>query len=309
MGKKFLYSLALTASLFAIALPAEGATRKKKKRSSTPVKKAVSKPAVPELAPGELPLIADAAVVMERYTGQVVYEKAADEPFFPASTTKIMTALLVIESGNLDKEIEVTAEDAKVGESSLNIKVGERFTRREALYGLMLKSANDIAHLLGRDNAGTMEAFAAKMTIRAAELGALNTSFKNPHGLHHKDHYTTARDLAVITRAAMQQPFFRRIVGTITHPWYSQSAGPMELWNHNRLLRSFPGCTGVKTGYTNPAQHTLASAALWGTREMISVVMHSTKQGKWEDSKALLTYAHSNPPTKSSTATAAVPAE
>src|SRR5687768_11510002 len=101
MGNKFLYSLALTASLFALALPADGATRKKKKRSSTPVKKAVSKPAVPELAPGELPLIADAAVVMERYTGQLVYEKAADEPFFPASTTKIMTALLVIESGNL----------------------------------------------------------------------------------------------------------------------------------------------------------------------------------------------------------------
>jgi D-alanyl-D-alanine carboxypeptidase (penicillin-binding protein 5/6) len=306
MGNTSLLKLAILFSAASLVLPTEGAPAKKKANSSKATAQASTrtkakakpapKPAVPVLRPGELPLISDAAIVLDGYTGEPVYEKAADQTLFPASTTKIMTALLVIEAGDLDKEVEVTVEDSKVGESSLSIKPGDRFTRREALYGLMLKSANDIAHMLGRDNAGSMEAFAAKMTIRAVELGAANTRFKNPHGLHHAEHYTTARDLALITRAAMQQPFFRRLVSTITHPWYADSTGPRELWNHNRLLRNFPGCTGVKTGFTNPAQHTLASAALWGTREMVCVVMHSTKLGKWEDSKMLLTYGFSNAP-------------
>lgn len=267
--------------------------------------------AIPEVPSGELSLIADGAIVLHGYTGKVMYEKSADVQFFPASTTKIMTALLVIEAGNLDQEIEVTEEDSKVGESSLSIKPGDRFTRRQALYGLMLKSGNDIAHMLGRDNAGSVPAFAEKMTRRAQELGATNTQFQNPHGLHHPQHYTTARDLALITRVAMQQPLFRQIVSTITYPWYSPSTGQRELWNHNRLLRNFPGCTGVKTGYTNPAQHTLASAALWGTDEMISAVMHSSKQGKWDDSKLLITYgfAHladgAEPATEPSATTAA----
>ncbi|MHA3773157.1 D-alanyl-D-alanine carboxypeptidase family protein [Verrucomicrobiota bacterium sgz303538] len=263
------------------------------------------KPAVPELAPGELPLVSDGAIVLDGYSGRPLYEKNADQPLYPASTTKIMTALLVIEAGNLDQEVEVTLEDSKVGESSLNIKPGDRFTRRQALYGLMLKSANDIAHMLGRDNAGSIEAFAEKMTRRAQELGAMNTHFQNPHGLHNVEHYTTPRDLALIARAAMQQPLFRQIVGTVSHPWVSPTVGTWQLANHNRLLREFPGCTGVKTGFTNPAQHTLASAALWGNDEMICVVMHSTKQGKWDDSKMLITYGfehRSDPPPTSITA-------
>jgi D-alanyl-D-alanine carboxypeptidase (penicillin-binding protein 5/6) len=306
MGKRFLHKAALLATLLTLATPTFAATKKKpssskKKAAATRTPAAAEKPApaptpVPELAPGELPIVSDGAIVIDGYSGQTVYEKNADQSLFPASTTKIMTALLIIEAGNLDEPVEVTTEDSKVGESSLNIKVGECFTRRQALYGLMLKSANDIAHMLGRDNAGTIEAFAEKMTTRARELGATNTSFRNPHGLHHIEHYTTPRDLALITRAAMQQPAFRQIVGTVTYPWASPSAGPMELWNHNRLLRTFPGCTGVKTGYTNPAQHTLATAAVWGTREMICVVMHSTKQGKWEDTKMLLTYGFANLP-------------
>jgi D-alanyl-D-alanine carboxypeptidase (penicillin-binding protein 5/6) len=111
--------------------------------------------------------------------------------------------------------------------------------------------------------------------------------------LHHKEHYTTARDLALITRAAMQQPFFRQIVRTLDRPFVTQS-GVRELWSRNKLLREFPGCTGVKTGFTNPAQHTLASSAIWGTKEMIAVVLHSTKQGKWDDCAQMLTYALSN---------------
>lgn len=307
MGKQLLRSLTFLITLGLAVLPASGATKKK---SSTTKKKAKStatssartptratpassqiKSPVPEVPDsGELKLTADGAIVLHGFSGRVLYEKNADEKFFPASTTKMLTALLVIEAGNLDQEVEVTEEDSKVGESSLSIKPGDRFTRRQALYGLMLKSGNDIAHMLARDNAGSVTAFAEKMTRRAEELGAKNSRFQNPHGLHHPEHYTTPRDLALITRAAMKQPLFRQIVSTITHPWVSPSTGSRELWNHNKLLRTFPGATGVKTGYTNPAQHTLTSAALWGTDEMICAVMHATKQGKWEDSKLLITY-------------------
>lgn len=244
------------------------------------------------LAEGELPLKADGAIVLDGATGKPLYEKNADVVHYPASTTKIMTALLVIEAGDLDRVIEVGPEEASVGESSLEIKPGERYTRRQMLYGLMLKSANDVAHALGRDNAGNVEAFALKMTHRAQELGATSTAFKNPHGLHHLQHFTTARDLAVIARAAMQQPFFRQLVSTAKFTWERPGTPPetRELWNHNRLLTRFEGCTGVKTGYTRPAQHTLVSAALRGRREVIAVVLHSGKLDKWEDSMLLLSY-------------------
>jgi D-alanyl-D-alanine carboxypeptidase (penicillin-binding protein 5/6) len=192
----------------------------------------------------------------------------------------------------------------------------------------MLKSANDVAHALGRDNAGTMEAFAEKMTQRARELGAVNTSFRNPHGLHHVQHVTTARDLAIIGRAAMAQPYFRQIAGSKSYNWTRLRQIPAatpapargrkavvlatatpepvlppgppvpQIWalrNHNRLLFEFAGCTGVKTGFTNPAQHTLVTAALRGGREVIAAVMKGSRAGKWEDSRLLLTYGFEHP--------------
>ncbi len=248
------------------------------------------------LADGELPIMAKGAIVIDGTTGKPLYEKGADAPYYPASTTKIMTALLVIEAGDLDREVEVTLEDSKVGESSLSIMPGDRYTRRDMLFGLMLKSANDVAHALGRDNAGTAEAFAEKMTRRARELGAMNTSFMNANGLHHPQHFTTARDLAIIGRAAMQQPYFRQVVGTQRYLWKRPTGEVWALSNHNRLLGSFPGTTGVKTGYTNPAQQVLVSACLRDSREVISVVMHDSKPNNWEDSRLLLTYGLDNPP-------------
>jgi serine-type D-Ala-D-Ala carboxypeptidase (penicillin-binding protein 5/6) len=316
MVKSARHSAALLFASLLVIWPAPGHAAKKKSRAkSSPAAARPAKPApepepeedplppgmklaVPEIPPEltELPLVAKGAIVLDSLTGEVLYEKNADEPQYPASTTKVMTALLVIEAGNLDQEITVTEEDSKVGESSLEIKPGEQFTRREALYGLMLKSANDVAHALGRDNAGSIEAFAEKMTRRAGELGATHTHFANPHGLQDLQHYTSPRDLALIARAAMQQPLFRQIVGTQFHPWNSPSTGPRELRNHNRLLWMFPGCIGVKTGYTVPAQQVLVSAAQWGCREVVAVVMHSRKPGLWDDSKLLLTWGLEHPP-------------
>jgi serine-type D-Ala-D-Ala carboxypeptidase (penicillin-binding protein 5/6) len=283
---RLLRSLPLLLAVTSVLL-SDGLAAPKKK----PVRKtATPAPATPiPTAPGELPLYADGAIVIDALTGQTLYEKNADQAQFPASTTKIVTALLIIEAGDLERPVEITLEDSKVGESSLYIKPGQTFTRRQMLYGLMLKSANDVAHALGRDNAGTMEDFAKKMTLRAQELGATNTSFRNPHGLHHKEHYCSPRDLAIVTRAAMQQPLFRQIVSTRSYDWPGET-GPMPLSNHNRLLARFPGCNGVKTGYTIPAQQVLASAALRGNREVVAIVMHTNRPGIWDDSMLLLSY-------------------
>ncbi len=263
------------------------------KNASKPSSKASPKPTpvakAPEDEEDELSLAAKGAIVIEAFSGKPLYQKNADSRFYPASTTKIMTGLLVIEAGNLNALVEITAEDAKVGESSLNVHPGEQFTRRQMLFGLMLKSANDVAAALGRDNGGSIEAFASKMTQRARELGCTNTQFTNPHGLHNLNHYTTPRDLAIIARAAMQQPLFRQIVATKQARWEAPS-GLQLLTNHNRLLDRFSGCNGVKTGYTIPAQQVLASSAARDGREAIAIVMYTNKPGIWEDSAKLLEF-------------------
>jgi len=249
---------------------------------------------------GTLALVSEGAIVVDALTGESLYEKNAYEQLYPASTTKILTALLVIEEGDLDHVVVIEPEDTHVEPSAIGFKPGDRFTRRELLYAMMLKSANDVAQALARDNAGSIEAFAEKMTRRAASLGALQSHFANPHGLPNPNHYTTPYDLALIARAAMQQPTFRQIVGTVSYPWTTAQGGVVQLQNHNKLLWcppwKFEGCTGLKTGYTAKAQGVLVSSALRNHREVISVVMHADKEGKWVDSKTLLTYGLSHLP-------------
>jgi serine-type D-Ala-D-Ala carboxypeptidase (penicillin-binding protein 5/6) len=235
-------------------------------------------------------VVAESAALLDTFTGEFLYTKNEDAREYPASATKILTALIVIEAGDLDKMVKVELPDTKVEPSSLDLKAGEQYPRRQLLYGLLLKSANDVALALARDDAGSVEAFVEKMNRRAVELGAASSHFTNPHGLHDPDHYTTAHDLAVIARAAMQQPFLREIVSTIYYTWKSPSGGIYQLRNHNRLLRHFAGCNGLKTGYTRAAQQVLVSSALREGHEVISVVLHTNKPGIWDDSKTLLAY-------------------
>lgn len=297
-------ALVIALVLVAALMTAAGAKEPRAKKKTTPAPRktpaahrSVPPPAAPEplpaptpaLAPGELPLAAQGAIVVDGFTGEQLYEKNSQQVFYPASTTKILTAMLVIEAGDLDKTVTIEPSDTKVEPSALDMKPGERYTRRQMLYGLMLKSANDVALALARDNAGSVQAFAEKMNLRARELGATDSNFANPHGLHNKAHYTTPHDLALIARAAMEQPLFRKIVGTVDYTWQTD-AGPVPLKNHNKLLTMFPGCTGLKTGYTVPAQQVLVSSAMRDGREVISVVMHTDHPGIWEDSKTLLTY-------------------
>jgi len=235
-------------------------------------------------------LAAQGAALVDSYSGEFLYTKNPDAKEYPASSTKILTALIVIEAGNLDQLVTVALEDTKVEPSSLDLKPGQQFTRRQLLFGMLLKSANDVAMCLARDNAGSVPAFAEKMNLRAAELGATSSHFVNPHGLHDPNHYTTAHDLVLIARAAMQQPLFRQIVSTVYYTWRTPTGQVEQLRNHNRLLRHFAGCNGLKTGYTRAAQQVLVSSALRGGHEVISVVLHTDKPGIWVDSKTLLTY-------------------
>jgi D-alanyl-D-alanine carboxypeptidase (penicillin-binding protein 5/6) len=237
-----------------------------------------------------LNVVAQSAAVVDSYSGDFLFVKNENAKQYPASSTKILTALIVIESGDLDHLVTVDLADTKVEPSSIGLKPGEQYTRRQLLYGLLLKSANDVAMALARDNAGSVPEFAEKMNLRAAQLGATASHFVNPHGLHDPNHYTTAHDLVLIGRAAMQQPLFREIVSTVYYTWKVPSGQIDQLRNHNRLLRHFAGCNGLKTGYTRIAQQVLVSSALRGGHEVISVVLHTDKPGIWDDSKALLSY-------------------
>ena len=261
--------------------------KKKPAPKATPKPKPDPTPPPAPLAPGELPLVARSAVLLDARTGEVLYEKNPDEVEYPASATKILTALLVIEAGELDQWVTIEPQDTKVEPSALEFKAGEQYVRKDLLFALLLKSANDVALALARDNAGSVDAFADKMNRRAEELGASGSHFTNPHGLHDPHHFTTAHDLARIARAAMQNPLFREIVCT---PEIGLTRG--EEWvvvrNHNKLLRMLPGCIGVKTGFTRMAQQVLVSSAIRAECEAIAVVMHTSNVGIWEDSKTLL---------------------
>jgi D-alanyl-D-alanine carboxypeptidase (penicillin-binding protein 5/6) len=273
-------SISILAGLFLLVAAAAGAPSKEREMPT----------AEKSLGEKELTVFAESAAVIDSFTGDFLFLKNENAIQYPASSTKILTALLVIEAGDLDKLVTVDPSDTQVEPTKLDLTPGEQYTRRQLIYGLMLKSANDVAMALARDNAGSVEAFAEKMNRRAVELGATNSHFVNPNGLHDPSHYTTAHDLALIARAAMEQPFFRQVVGTVYYTWNSPKGVVYQLRNHNRLLRHFAGCNGLKTGYTRAAQQVLVSSALREGHEVISVVLHTNKPGIWEDSKALLTY-------------------
>ena len=226
------------------------------------------------------------AIVMDADTGEVLYESRADEKSLIASTTKIMTGYLACRLVNLDAEIEIPPEAVGVEGSSLYLKAGERLTGEGLLYGMMLHSGNDAAAALAIAGAGSVPDFVACMNREAEALGLTNTCFANPHGLDDENNYSTARDLAVLTAAALQDENFRRVVSTRTI-----TVGDRVLTNHNKLLWTCEGCIGVKTGYTVAAGRLLVSAVEREGRTLICVTIHDPDD--WKDHKALYDWAFS----------------
>ena len=225
-----------------------------------------------------LEVSATAAVLMDADMGQVLYEKNGDRQMLIASTTKIMTALVVLEHARLTDTITVT-NDHMVEGSSMYLKPGEVVTVEELLYGLLLCSGNDAALALA-DCCGGLEAFVAAMNDKAAALGMTGTSFANPNGLDDENHYSTARDMAVLAAYAAKDPTFRRICSTRT-----ATVGGRTMTNHNKLLSQVEGCIGMKTGYTRAAGRTLVSCAERQGRRLVAVTLCDGND--WADHKAL----------------------
>lgn len=233
------------------------------------------------------PLQCAAAILIDPETGQVLYEKNADEIRPPASLTKMMTALLVAESGDLDRIVEVPPEAAAVGETSMHLTAGERISLYDLLVGALLPSANDAAAACAMAVDGSVEAFVEHMNRRAAELGMTRTHFVNPHGLHGDDHVSTARDLGLLSVAVMARPELRAIVKLrqATVPWPGHDR-PRVLVNRNRLLSRWDACDGIKTGYTRQAGRCLAASAFVDGWRLICVVLAS--KDSWSDAQMLL---------------------
>ena len=234
-------------------------------------------------------ITATAAVLMDVRSGQVLYSRNPDLAWPPASTTKIMTALVALESGSLDQPILISDRVARfrVG-TNVGLPAGARIPLRDLLYALMLKSGNDAALAVAEGVAGSVPEFVARMNAAAQRLGAQNTHFTSPHGLYDRDHISTAHDLAVITRAALQNPMFREIVKA--RYWAIKVPGHRQivLFNHNRLLARFTGADGVKTGFVRQAGHTLVASATRDGWQLIAVVLHPTDL--WGDASRLLSY-------------------
>ncbi|MBO5318134.1 MAG: D-alanyl-D-alanine carboxypeptidase, partial [Oscillospiraceae bacterium] len=184
-------------------------------------------------------------LLLDADTGRVIYEKSADQQALIASTTKIMTALVVCEQTNVLDRMRIPKEAVGIEGSSMYLQEGEVLTVQELLYGLMLHSGNDAAVALAIYCGGTVEGFCGMMNDKARQLGLSNTHFENPNGLDSPGHYSTARDLAVLTAYALKNPVFAKTVATKTI-----RVGNRSLRNHNKLLWQYPDATGVKTGYT-----------------------------------------------------------
>ncbi|MCY0863514.1 MAG: D-alanyl-D-alanine carboxypeptidase, partial [Sulfobacillus sp.] len=236
---------------------------------------------------------ARAAILWDPRTGAVLYEKHAFRQMDPASLTKMMTALVVIQAGDLKRVVTVSRRAAGTPGSSLHIQTGEHYTRYDLLTGLLLRSGNDASVALAESVAGSVPRFVARMNWEAARLGAFNTAFENPNGLTAPGHYSSAYDLAIIATAALKQPIFQSIVrqpeATIQELRHRHSR---QIHNTNQLLYGFPGADGIKTGTTDAAGKCLAASATRNGRQLIAVVLHSPD--RWGEAGRLLNWGFHN---------------
>jgi D-alanyl-D-alanine carboxypeptidase len=256
--------------------------------------------------PSGVDVVAESAIVMEQETGTILYEKNMDAVHFPASITKIMTALIVLENCELDETVKFSAEavyGTELGSSSIARDVNEQMTVEQTLYGMMLESANECAYALGEHVAGDIPSFVNMMNDKAKELGCTNTHFNNTNGLPDDEHYTSAHDMALIARAAFAIPKFAEIVGTknYTIPPTNKHADPTPLNNHHQMLHYYKSnkyiyeyCLGGKTGYTAVAGATLVTYAKKDGMTLICVVMKDTTTDQYLDTTNLFEYCFDN---------------
>lgn len=234
---------------------------------------------------------ASGAVCIEASSRRVLYADGKDEVCYPASTTKVLTALIALERLPLDKIVTVPEIAEGVEGSSIYLKAGDTITVEDLLFGLMLRSGNDAAVTLATEVAGGIDEFASLMNGKAKMLGARNSHFVNPHGLHDDNHYTTAYDLALICATAYENHDFVRIVGT-KHRKIEVSGEARYIANKNKLLKLFEGANGVKTGFTKKSGRCLAGGAKRGDMQLITVVLNHGDM--WNDTVRMLNFGFDN---------------
>lgn len=251
-------------------------------------------------------LEAEAAILIDARTGAVIYEKNAHEKKYPASITKLMTALLFLENldGNLDQRIEMSYHaifSTPAGSTNIAMNDGESLSAREALYAMMLESANEVSNAVAEYVAGDLESFAIMMTARALELGAENTNFANAHGFHDPNHYTTAYDMALIQRELLKFPEFLEIISTNTYfiPPTERQPEERPLLNSHRMINPHeneffnPNVVGGKTGFHNEARHTLTTYIDFDEFGMIAVILDAPRLAQFYDTQRLFDYGES----------------
>ena len=241
-----------------------------------------------EIRPSAPPSVsARSAVLLNAEDGSVYFAHNADERLGMASTTKLMTALVVAEHCSPDALVTIAPEAVGIEGSSIYLIAGETLTVKELLYALLLSSANDAATALAIHTAGSVDAFCREMNARAAAMNLPNTHFTNPHGMYHEEHYTTARELAWIAAEVLKNPLLREIVSTYKHTIPHDGIPDRRLLvNHNKLLRSYEGAIGMKTGFTKKTGRTLVSAAERGGLTLIAVTLNAPDD--WRDHTAML---------------------
>ena len=247
----------------------------------------------------------ESAIVMDADTGAILYAKNIDDQHYPASITKVLTALVALENNELTDIVTVQYEDIsflEYGDAHIGLKVGEEITMEDALYAVLLESANEAAHAVASNTEGGYENFLKLMNDKAKELGCKNSNFTNTNGLHDENHYTSARDMALIASAAFQNDTFMEITGTMTHKIPTTNLTDVERWatqNHKMRIdweqHYFEYCVGGKTGYTDQARNTLVSLVEKDGTRLVSVVMRAPgNQYAYTNSRAILDYALEN---------------
>ncbi len=236
---------------------------------------------------------ARSAVVLDAASGRILFEHDARTKRGMASTTKIMTALCALEYGDIEKTVTISKTASGVEGSSMYLVPDEKLTLSDLIYGLMLVSGNDAATAIAESVSGSVQNFAELMNQKAAEIGAFDTSFTNPHGLSDENHFTTAYDLAKITAYAMQNPLFCEIVSTKSKKLSQNEGGfPRHLVNHNKFLSMYESCIGVKTGFTKATGRCLVTAVEKNGLKLICVTLNDPDD--WSDHKALYDNAYSD---------------
>lgn len=238
-------------------------------------------------------LAAQTAILIEQSSGKVLWGQNQNQRMYPASTTKIMTAMLALEKLKMTDKITLPSDFVNVGETGLALRAGTTQTAEELMMAMMLYSANDAAQAVAIGTAGSVDAFVEQMNARVAEMGLTGTHFANPHGLHNENHYTTAYDLAMIARKALDNEEFRRIINTKSYTVKNLNGeDDYQVYNRNDLLSQYSLADGVKTGYTRQAGNTFVGSATKDGMQLIAVVMNSTDI--YGDAKALLSWGFDN---------------